>query len=714
MRLKNFIQFFFVTVFFLLIFVPSVHSLDVDFFVSPSHSDYGAPIPLYGKTFANNIFFFDHPCAAGSTSNFKDCPSLLHLQDGDVNVDDLLGAPGLPFSRVASGTEVADMLADPVGLCYENFLLNSVCSRDALSNPQLNSPSWSQLVADLRNINAGEPNVVGTTFPDVILDGDVAAPPYDKSMLGSVVANLTDFRRESPPAVCYDITMADDFIACPVYGRIMVRRNRNPLIPIDATEFVELQSPILLYRKMQGGIFKMAGYLSNPSLSLQLATGSGAEQIRMLTQQLPLAIASGKFSNRQGGLNLADIAVLGSSTAPHGLCKWARQTFQAAGRGQLPHGLDCTYGYTWVRKQAAFTTPHETFDAEDLLFGPPKVFDLAVGNDHGKAVLFAPSNAPVANHCFVYKYYEEGMNPVGHPLMPMLGQLIPPRAVEVLPPQAGFCPFKIAVSDINGDGDSDFAITWKNVEDQRIDSEHKFWSSNYAPFFSVYVSSRDAEGKLQYNLLKDFNVPKVASPEADDQAQLAAIAFGTKKNQNFLVVGNQKRILSGDLQRAYDYVFPVSGGIVDDLNVRLVPVDFHPQTDANLPGVADLSVDSSGNIASLIKAPFIPASEGCDISNGQVYGVLWSGDGTPNRCSCRVEGRIVLPDENNDADGDEIAGSCDTCEGKANIGDEDRDAIDGACDNCPSFANPGQEDVDEDVVGDVCDMCPRKFNPDQI
>jgi rubredoxin len=92
-----------------------------------------------------------------------------------------------------------------------------------------------------------------------------------------------------------------------------------------------------------------------------------------------------------------------------------------------------------------------------------------------------------------------------------------------------------------------------------------------------------------------------------------------------------------------------------------------------------------------------------------------------------------------DADGDGVGDSCDTCTDLDGDGyghpdfpantceldncpdlynpdqiDSDADGAGDSCDNCLLVYNPAQIDLDSDSFGDSCDNCPLAYNPDQV
>ena len=669
--------------------------------------NYTAPIPLnmgdLGRTDpnTNSVLFFQHEAVPNSTGNFRDAPSRIRFDNEETTAGDLLGAPGLKPQSGAPA--LLDMLVSTEGLCLEHFIPDLTCSNNfPLAIPQLRQ-SWSQLVADLRNTFPGEGNIPNVALTHVTLSGDPLLMPYKNSPLGSVVS-IFNLNLESPPAVCYDITAAEDWIACPVFGWVFMTAEPSPDSSLKGQKILELQSPILLYRANETGLYKLAGYLANPSIEDQNKwAGFGADftKYRFGNVHFPIAIASGNFSETPEAPDRADIAVVGTATLPHPFCvlllvQLQLQLQQMQSRqtaiGSFPHGLNCSYGYTWVRTQEQWSTPRDTFDSKDYFLAGPRTYDLATGLDEGKAVLFAPSNAPARtltgeDQFYVYKFYEEGMPAISLPAisipnapstlpMPPMQQ-IPPRAIPVVPPKKGYGPFKIATADINNDGYADFALTWKSVAMERFDTTHNLWKADYSPFVSVYVSEARGGGGVIYDLKGDFQVPKTDSPSIDDEAQLAAVSFLQKKaEKTYLVVGNQKRILVNGRHHAFDYFFPISsGGVVDTIHVKPVQVSFKGE-DAAAPGVADITVDFKGNVASVLRRPFIPAPEGCDVTNGEVYGALWFGEifrkfpplfdrqrtGVPNRCRCDKPADNVFPpfvgDDSIDPRGTEVPKAC--------------------------------------------------------
>lgn len=650
--------------------------------------NYTAPIPLNMGDFGrvdpnvNNLLFFQHGIVPTSSQNFRDSPSPIRFNNEETYSYDVIGAPGSPPADPSQA--LLEMLATPAGLCLENFLPNITCNNNIPEARSGLRQSWSQLIADLRNTITNLPNtsevernIPNVALPNVTLSGNPSQTPYADSPLGSIVDS------QSPPAVCYDITAEEDWIACPVFGLIGIGFRGS-----KTQTSLELQSPILLYRKNETGIYKLAGYLGNPSMEDQYVLGGfrQKDQFRIGNVYFPVAIASGNFSETPEAPGASDIAVMSTATLPHILCKIFISQFTLAGRGSFPHGLNCSFGYTWVRTRriGEWTTPRDTFGSKDFLVGGPKTYDLAGGLDKTKTVLFAPSNAPDSqNHFYVYKYYEEGLPAITHGGMPAIPQLIPPKPIRVTPPKAGYGPFKIATMDINGDGYADFALTWKSTSDVRVDSNHNLWKGSYSPYVSIYVSTAPSAGgtDVKYSLKDNYKVPKIDANVVDDEAELAGVSFMQKENgKKYLVVGNQKRIsVSGDYH-AFDYIFSISSdGVVDSSLVQIKPVQVSFRgEDASAPGVADISTDPFGNIASSIRIPFIPAPEGCDVGNGEVYGALWfgkiiskfpslldrEGSGIPNRCKC-FSSQHVIGDETNDANLDDYPDTCPALSGSS-------------------------------------------------
>ena len=668
-------------------------------------ADYTTPIPLQGEggeSNANNVVFFVHP-NTGSSQNFQEFPSTIRFDDNEIIADDLAAAPGFAPPASYSNANIADLLADPYGLCLEpdSLIINLICSKQDLSDPNLNEASWVQLIADLRNTLSGE---TGKAIPDVILSNYIDQEPYRQHLLGSVKS------LKSRHTVGYAIAAADDWIAMPVFDKVL-------LISKDAQGSgvkTFLQSPIILYhRSIKENIYKLAGYLSMPPYKeIPGAWDEDPKQkIPLPSLYFPMAIANGDFVGSGKALNRADIAVIGTATLPHKECDGVLELVSTPpNKGELPHSPVCTRGFIWIRTQQAWGTPLETFSEQHLLHSGPGVYDLASGKDAEKTVLFAPSNLPTKDgKYYVYKYYEKGFEPFSPPFKgELLPQIAPPRAIEVQSPQLDFGPFKIATEDVNGDGFADFALTWKNIKDVKSDPATNLWVSTYSPFVSVFLSQRFG-GKISYEQV-DFQVPLIGSAGFDDEAQLTAVAFGKQNNQQFLAVGNQKK--------PYVYLLPIIGGLIDSMNVKTFPVNFLTE-DPNAPGVADIAVDHYGNIGSALRQPFIRAPEGCNQDEGEVYGEPWSTGpfstyqpGVANRCACLDNGgQVIPPDFNtNDSDYDELPVPCDSCPNGMNQGDSDGDGIDDACDNCPSIASQNQADSDNDGVGDLCDSCPGMQN----
>ncbi|MBI4223819.1 MAG: thrombospondin type 3 repeat-containing protein [Deltaproteobacteria bacterium] len=471
-----------------------------------------------------------------------------------------------------------------------------------------------------------------------------------------------------------------------------------------------------------------------------------------------MAIAVGNFAVTdaeteepvEGGY--ADIAVMGTATLPHAICGWFAQEMAEADLERLPWDLSCAYGLVWARVHNGWDQPvRELFDSRQTLIGAPKIYSMAAGLDGEEARLFAASNAPAPDGKFyILKYYDRSLIEQSH--VPSMGDLVPPRLIEARPPPGGdgtFGPFQIVVSEINGDGFADFAVTWKKteetLEDILIDTEHHLWKGTYSPYFSVFVSRSLAGRGAAYDQF-DFPGRKLGEMTVDPDAQIASVAFGQVERQKYLVAGNNKRIQTeeGDYH-AFVYVFPISGGVIDNLNTKMVRVSFEGGG-ADTPGVGDLAVSpGSFAIAASLHDPFLPAPESCNVSDGyHVYGDLWLGrlqteggtvflldadnDGVPNRCETCSLGNP----EGADSDGDELpddSAGCDNCPGHPDLdwevdvsGRLAGDGVPDACDNCPpsrcaaypyefereDCINLDQENTDGDGVGDSCDGCPKK------
>lgn len=742
----------------------------------PNDFQYSKPIPAklepgsLERVNAKRLQFFLHPRVPGAISNFKEAPSVIAINGEEISVQDIVGVPGFPPPAVLQGERIDKMLSDPMGLCFEDILANLICPRNDLTDFNLHQNSWVQMVADLRKKDPGERNVEGAFLEDVILEGYVSRDPYGLFNLGSVIAgDSRDAGLTSPPAVCYDVTAAEDWMACPVFGTIFLdARWRISDNWDDSTHgLIEVHSPILLYRvQPEDALYHLVGYLANPhrlDYYFRQAGGEGdpgdlvvneadpdavpnPPVMRVGNAEFPMAIESGNFFNHENALGRADIAVMSTATLSHIACNQFIQAMQMAGMEEaFPHRLNCSEGYIWARSKEGWDKPRNTFDTTARLIAPPKVFDLATGNDNGKDVLFAPSNAVAADGKFyVYKYFEGGFSSLRNGLEPILPQFVPPRVIEVAPPQEGFAPYRVATAQINTGVDAlaDFALTWKQEREFMLGQD--VWESDFSRFVSVFIS-RQAGDHIEYKQF-DFQVPKINAAQPDLETEISSVAFGMRENKQFMVVGNQNRIPDGEgFVDAYVYIFPITGGIIENEHVVPIRISFEKQSEG--PGVFDLSVSNpSGTIAGLMTEPFIRAPEGC--TGTQVYSPHWFGrvftndgeytlldsdnDGTPNRCECR-EARvgggvdIIMPDENNDPDFDELAnvGGCDSCPSRFNIGDKDGDDVDEACDNCPATAcigkgepavncrNHNQADSDEDGTGDICDNCPLQANDDQ-
>jgi hypothetical protein len=96
-----------------------------------------------------------------------------------------------------------------------------------------------------------------------------------------------------------------------------------------------------------------------------------------------------------------------------------------------------------------------------------------------------------------------------------------------------------------------------------------------------------------------------------------------------------------------------------------------------------------------------------DNQDTSTTGPLWS-FGTDDNCP------LVYNPDQEDADGDDVGDSCDTCTDTDSDGYGDLGFPANTCDldNCPSVYNPGQEDADGDNIGDSCDICPDDFGTD--
>ncbi|MDO8494276.1 MAG: hypothetical protein Q7S68_02955, partial [Deltaproteobacteria bacterium] len=414
---------------------------------------YTDPIPLKSKSGdspinVNSVIFFEHPVVPGSDASFKESPSRVILDGLTQFVSDVAGAPGADFNTTTSelgmvNLAIDKMLADPLGLCHEDFL-TLACPRSVLTDTSMNTTSWFQFVGDVRQDSAG----------GIIFEGGSRFAPYQDFTLGSVIASTS----ESPPAICYDIAQGDDWLACPVFGMIQIQLSKTK------TYFVRLQSPVLIYRIDDDSLYHLAGYLTSPSLKDLISfPPDSAADFRESKPFFPVAIAVGDFTDPSdiveaipalgmaitvdpNTLGTKDMVVMSTSSLLHSNCANinlllgekvpADSGLAAKGYGKLPWGLECSDGIGWIRSKKDWGLPvRRNFDSFHRLVSGPKVYDLATGSDQGKNVLFAPSNAIAEDgYHYVLKYYEEGYLQAGTGESYKTGVLIFPKLIPVRSP----------------------------------------------------------------------------------------------------------------------------------------------------------------------------------------------------------------------------------------------------------------------------------------
>jgi hypothetical protein len=138
------------------------------------------------------------------------------------------------------------------------------------------------------------------------------------------------------------------------------------------------------------------------------------------------------------------------------------------------------------------------------------------------------------------------------------------------------------------------------------------------------------------------------------------------------------------------WCFPVLD--CDDLDQDMVCDEFDNCPTIYNPNQEDADGDALGD-----------SCDTCTDTDGDGYGNPGFPANTCDEDNCPA---VYNPDQD-DSDGDEIGDACDNCVAHYNPDQEDtdEDGVGDSCDNCIAYYNPNQEDADEDGLGDSCDTC---------
>ena len=664
--------------------------------------EFTEPVPLSGVSAdVVSSVFCNLPKRDAADGNFIEAPNVVMIDGQPLEIADLCAVPGVA-APANSSQNLFDMADNEKGFCWEGFL-----QLDCLVLEVENKIERGPLFADIRDKQ-------GTEEGPIVFSGAPLTP-----FVG--VVQSKDFERDNEqftflPPVAYDIANLDqDGLVVANFNNLFIYNEKKDLA-------YPFESPLILFHKDAAGI-KLSGYLSTPALLIQSLGGVPLSQGSLATVRYPLTVSTGNFFDPDNGVGAgkADIFVASSESLPRLFAQKWREAMQSAGVGDLPADNDhVSLCAIYMRKTNDWLEPME-------MFGTPKyvctvgmrAYDSAVGEEEyfgnpgvSHSVIFVPSSEQAADGKFyVYKFLEEGKEPVDHNLSGFFPQLLPARAIAVEAPQAGCGPYKISTADVNRDKMADFAITYKCIE-QLVDPAHNWWKAGFAPYYSVFLS-RAEQGAVAYTQT-NYQVPCVAASAdcqgpVDMNAELTGISFGSRLSggtaqtrQQFLVVTNNKRQRSeGNVYCTYDYLRSADGVI--GIEVEPMKASANCGTSAAAGGT-DVSIDRSGAVATLSGEPLVLAKEACSGTPGKFTSTLrqlWE----PDFCKCSPN--------TDDADFDGVGKACDNCNDLYNPfqTNNDTDQLGDPCDNCKEVNNPNQSDVDEDRMGDLCDICPQIYNP---
>ena len=578
-----------------------------------------------------------------------------------------------------------DMADNAQGFCWEGLAnFNLPC----LKLETVNQIGRGPMLAEVKK--SGE---------NFVFSGASAVP-----FLGSLYAQDAGQIHFAEP-LAYDLAnLDDDGLVVANFNDIVVRRwnDQREELPLA------LESPLVLYHK-NAGKWQLTGYLSTPHWVFQLAGGIPQAQFNLASVRYPLTLSVANFVDPPNGAQgKADIFVASSESLPTVYTHALRQALQTAGVGDLPHDDgQLSLVAIYMRQTDDWKEPMEMFSLPKYIgLTGMRPYASAVGREENHNVVVVTASEPAADgKCYVYKFFEEGKNPVDHSLSAFYPQLLPARAIEAVSPIAGFCPYRVAMADVNNDQIADIALTYIGPQTQ-VDAAHNLWQAKFSPYYSVLLS------QVENNQIKYTQTNLQVSPIgagaptglADNDAQLTDIAFGKRDSKQILVVTNQKQEKGADGKYCtYDFIRSADGVIgIDVMSVQASAACGAQEA----PGGNHVAVAATGDIATNSGDPLIFAKEGCDAAAGQVRSSLKQLL-APNGCKCSSDPH--------DGDWDEVGDSCDNCSALFNPKQEDQDddGVGDACDNCKALENPTQVDQDHDTVGDACDICRAVSNPRQ-